>query len=120
MPIRVRFDGEVAILSNVGRTMNDPRYLDAIREVRDLLSEGFRSFVIELGGVNEPGPPLLGLLMTMTRQIRKANGEIVLVGMSRHMEKFLDEMRMEDFWDVFRHVEEAKGHLIGRDDPGRA
>ena len=90
MPLQVRFDGDVAILSNVGRTMNDPRYFDAGQEVRDLLAQGFRSFVIELGRVNDPGSPLLGLLMTMPRQIRKEGGEIVLVGMSRDMEKYLE------------------------------
>jgi anti-anti-sigma regulatory factor len=120
MPIHVRFDGDIAILSNVGRVMNDPRYVDAGREVRDLLSQGFRSFVIELRGVGEPGSPLLGLLVTITRQVRKEGGEVVLAGVSREVEKFLIEMRMEEFWDVFHNVEEAKGHFIRRDDAGRA
>jgi anti-sigma B factor antagonist len=115
MPLHVRFDGDIAILSNVGRMMNDPRYFDAGREVRDLLSEGFRAFVIELRGVGETGSPLLGLLMTVTRQIRQHGGEVVLAGVSRSMEKFLDEMRMEEFWDVFRSVEEAKGHFVRQD-----
>ena len=79
-----------------------------------------RMFVIELRGVGETGEPLLGLLVTMTRQIRRHGGEVVLAGVSREMGRFLDEMRLEDFWDVFRGVEEAKGHLIGRDDAGRA
>jgi anti-anti-sigma regulatory factor len=120
MPLHVRFDDDIAILSNVGRLMNDPRYFDAVQEVRDLLSEGTRAFVIELRGVGETGEPLLGLLVTMTRQIRRHGGEVVLAGVSREMGRSLDEMRLEDFWDVFRGVEEAKGHLIGRDDAGRA
>jgi anti-anti-sigma factor len=116
MPLHIRFDGDIAILSNIGRLMNDPRYFDAGQEVRDLLSEGFRNFVIELRGVGETGSPLLGLLMTMTRQIRQHGGEVVLAGVSRSMEKFLDEMRMEEFWDVFRNVEEAKGHFVRQND----
>jgi anti-anti-sigma regulatory factor len=115
MPIHVRFDGGIVILSNVGRTMNDPRYVDAAQEVRDLLSEGFKLFVVELRGVGEPSSPLLGLLVTMTRQVRKAGGELVLAGMSRDVEQFLGEMRMEEFWDVFRNVEEAKRQLLQAD-----
>ena len=69
MPIHVRLDGDIAILNNVGTTMNDPRYFDAAQEVGDLPSQGFRLFVIKLRGANDPGSPLLGLLMTMTRQI---------------------------------------------------
>src|SRR4051812_26080447 len=83
MPLHVRFVDDVAILSNLGRLMNDPRYSDAGRVVADLLSEGFRAFVIELRGVGETGAPLLGVLMTMTRQIRQEGGEIVLAGASR-------------------------------------
>jgi anti-sigma B factor antagonist len=119
MPLHIRCDGDIAILSNVGRLMNDPRYVDAGRQVRDLLAEGFRAFVIELRGVGETGSPLLGLLMTMTRQIRRDGGEVVLAGVSRSMETFLDEMRMEEFWDVFRSVEEAMGHFVGQNDARR-
>jgi anti-sigma B factor antagonist len=119
MPLHFRCDGEIAILSNVGRLMNDPRYFDAGQQVKELLSEGFRTFIIELRGVGETGSPLLGLLMTMTRQIRKDGGEVVLAGVSRSMEKFLDEMRMEEFWDVFRSVEEAKWHFVGQNDTQR-
>jgi hypothetical protein len=110
MPIHVRFEGDVAILSNVGRSMNDPRYLDAGQEVRELLSQGCRSFVVELSGIHAPGPPLLGVLMTVTRQVRKERGEVVLANLSRDMKTFLDEMRLEEFWDVYRDVAQATGH----------
>ncbi|MBX6312573.1 MAG: STAS domain-containing protein [Isosphaeraceae bacterium] len=111
MPLNIRYEGDIAILSNIGRSMNDPRYVDAGREVTDLLDEGLRKFVIELRGVRETGSPLLGLLMTMTRQIRQRGGEVVLASLSRGMEQFLAEMQMEEFWDTFRSVEEAKESL---------
>jgi anti-sigma B factor antagonist len=119
MPLHIRFDGEIAILSNLGRLMNDPRYVDAGQDVRELLAEGFRNFVIELRGVGETGAPLLGLLMTMTRQIRQQGGEVVLAGVSRSMEKFLDEMRMEEYWDAYHSIEEAKGNFVRQDDARR-
>jgi anti-anti-sigma regulatory factor len=108
MPMHARIVGDVAILSNVRQSMNDPRYVDALRESRDLLDEGHRKFVVELRGVVETGPPLLGLLMTVTRQVRKCGGEVVLAGLSRSMERFLVEMQLEDFWDVFGGVREAE------------
>lgn len=120
MPLHIRFEGEIAILSNVGRLMNDPRYFDAGREVGDLLSDGCRAFVIELRGVGEAGAPLLGLLMTITRQVRRQGGEVVLAGMSRGMEEFLDAMRMDEFWDMYPGTEEAKGHFLQQHDPRHA
>jgi anti-anti-sigma regulatory factor len=117
MPLHARFEGDVAILSNLGRSMNDPRYTDAGREVKELLDEGFRKFVVDLRGVAEAGPPLLGVLMTVTRQIQQRGGELVLAGMSGGLKHFLVEMRMEDYWEVFRGVREARAFFRGQGDP---
>ena len=46
--------------------------------------------------------------MTLTRRIRRDQGEVVLAHPSREMEKFLvDEMQMEEFWDILPSVQEA-------------
>ena len=114
MAIHVRFAGEVAVLSGIGRLMNDPRHFDASRDVRELLDQGFLRFVLELSGVRETGPTILGLLTTLTRQIRLDDGEAVLANVSRPMEKFLDMMRMDSYWDVFDDAEEAVAFLEKR------
>jgi anti-sigma B factor antagonist len=108
MPLNVRFDGDVAVLSNFARLMNDPRYVDASRDIGDLLERGARSFVIDLTGVRETGASFLGLLMTLTRRIRQQKGEVVLAHVSREMETFLlGEMQMQEYWDILQSVEEA-------------
>ena len=109
MAMNVRLDGNVAILSNFARLMNDPRYVDAARDVQELLDQGVRNFVIELAGVKETGSSFLGVLMTITREIRAAKGEAVLAHPSRDVEKYLAMMQLDDYWDVFGTVEEAKG-----------
>jgi anti-anti-sigma factor len=111
MPLNMRVDRDVVILSNLGRLMNDPRYFDASRDMRDMLDQGFRKFILELGGVREVGSSLLGLLTTMTRQVRQHDGELVLAHLSQDMEKFIEEMRMDDYWDVFTGVEAASKFL---------
>jgi anti-anti-sigma regulatory factor len=108
MPLHVRFEGDVAILSNLGRSMNDPRYPDAAREVRALLDEGYRKFVLELRGVQETGSPLLGVMITLTREIRQQGGEIVLAGVGRGLAGGLEEMQLQEYWSVYRHAEEAR------------
>lgn len=107
MVLNIRVDGDVAILSNLGRMMNDPRYVDASGDVRELLDRGIRSFVIELAGIRETGKALLGVLMTITRDVRKAGGEVVLSHPSREIEEHLAMMQMDDFWDVFPTVSAA-------------
>ena|SRR5436190_129013 len=107
MPINIRFDGDVVVLSNFARLMNDPRYVDASRDLRDLLDQGCQNFIMDLSGVRETGSSFLGLLMTLTRQIRQHRCEVVLANLSREMKEFLSEMQMEDYWDVFPSVQDA-------------
>jgi anti-anti-sigma factor len=107
MPIHTRFTGEIAVLSGIARLMNDPRHFDSLRDVRALLDEGYFRFVLEMGGVRETGSVVLGLLTSLTRMIRNAGGEAVLANVSPQVERFLDEMRMDAYWDVFDDAETA-------------
>jgi anti-sigma B factor antagonist len=109
MPLNVRIDGDLAILSNFGRLLNDPRHFDAGRDVKELLEQGHRQFVLELGGIREMGPTSLGLLTTLTRLVRQHGGEAVLAGASRGTEDYINMMQMDAYWDLFESVEEARG-----------
>jgi anti-anti-sigma factor len=113
MPINIRDVGGVTVLSNFGRLLNDPRYVDAGRDVRVLLDEGRRKFVLDLATLREVGDAALGLLTTLTREIRRAGGEAVLANVSKGVGRFLEEMRMDDYWDVFASVEEARDAFGG-------
>ena len=118
MPLNVQVDGDIVVLSNFARLMNDPKYVDASRDTRDMISQGFRKFVLDLGAVRETGSAFLGLLLTMTRQIRHEGGEAVLAHLSRETEYFINEMRMDDYWDIFPSVAEASRFLAGRSSSG--
>jgi anti-anti-sigma factor len=108
MGLNMRMDGEVAILSNFSRLMNDPRYVDAARDVQAMLDQGVRSYIIELAGVRETGDSFLGVLMTITRDIRRDGGEVVLAHCSREVENCIALMQLDDYWDVFATVDEAR------------
>lgn len=111
MALNIRFDGAVAVLSNFARLMNDPRYVDAARDVKDLLDQGYRHYVIELTNVRETGPSFLGGLMTISREIRNRGGDVVLARPGREVEKYLVMMQMDEYWDIFESVEEAEEFL---------
>lgn len=111
MAVNIRFDGDVAILSNLGRLMDDPRHFDASRDVAELLDQGRRKFVIELRGVGAMGDSGLGLLLTITRLIRRRGGEAVLAGPSRGMEQRIEEMQLDSYWQIFEDVDQARAGL---------
>jgi anti-sigma B factor antagonist len=107
MPLNILIEGDVVVLSNFSRLMNDPRYVDAGQDIQDVLEQGLQKFVLDLGNVRETGSSFLGLLMTVTRRIQRRGGEVVLAHLSRETEHLLDTMQMDGFWDVFPSVKEA-------------
>jgi hypothetical protein len=109
--IHVRIDGDVAILSNLGPLLNNPRHFDVGFDVDGLLDEGLRSFVLEFSGLCEMGPTALGLLVTITRRVRQAGGEVVLARVARVSAAYLEGMRLEEYWDTFPSVEDASESL---------
>lgn len=113
MPVNVRTARDVVVLSNFGRLMNDPRHFDASRDVQELVDAGYRKFVLELRGVGDMGPSGIGLLVTVTRLVRKHEGEVVLASLTPAMQKRLDELRLDEFWDVYPSVDDALRALEG-------
>ena len=111
MAVNVHFDGDVVILSNFGRLLNDPRHFDAGRDVGALLDEGRRKFVFDLATLREAGDVALGLLTTLTRLIRQGDGEVVLCKVGKETGRYLDEMRMDAYWEILDTIEEAKAYL---------
>jgi anti-anti-sigma factor len=107
MPLNILIEGDVVVLSNFSRLMNDPRYVDASTDIQDVLEQGLQKFVLDLGNVRETGSSFLGLLMTVTRRIQRRGGEVVLAHLSRETEDLLTTMHMDGFWDVFPTVKEA-------------
>lgn len=107
MPMNIRDAGGVVVLSNFARLMNDPRHFDAGRDLRECLDRGDRAFVLDLTGLRDLGSSVLGLLTTLTRQVRNAGGEAVLANASPATRKSLEEMRLDSYWDVFDSTEEA-------------
>ena len=114
MALNIRFDGRIAVLSNFARLMNDPRYVDAARDVQDLLDQGYRDYVVELAGVRETGASFLGVLMTISREIRNQGGDVVLAHPSREVANYLGMMQMDEYWDIFDTVPEAEEFLERR------
>lgn len=107
MAVHIRVESDVVIVSNFGRLMDDPRHFDAVKDVGEMIAEGFRKFALELKGVNEMGDSGMGLLITLTREIRKESGEVVLISPSRSMQRILADMHLEDYWDIVPHIAAA-------------
>jgi anti-anti-sigma factor len=49
----------------------------------------------------------LGLLLTITRLVRRRGGDVVLISPGRGLEKTIREWRMDAVWECVESVEEA-------------
>jgi anti-anti-sigma factor len=116
MLLNIRVEGEIVIIGNFGRLMNDPRYIDASRDTGELLDQGYQKFILDLGGVRESGSSFLALLLTMTRRIRQRGAEAVIAHAPPDVAKILDNMRMDQYWDIFKTVEEARRFFASEPD----
>ena len=107
MPIDVRIVHEVAVVGNLAGLLNTPSHVDTAREIDLVLDDGHRMFIFELRGVGTPGPMALGVLATLTRRIRQRGGDVVLARVGRSTAQFLEELRMDAEWEIFRGLPEA-------------
>lgn len=107
MALNIRLERGATILSNFARLMNDPKHFDAASDVGDRLDAGEREFVMELHGVHETGASFLGLLMTITREVRRRGGDVVIARPGPAIRRLLLDMQLDDHWDVFESIEEA-------------
>ena len=74
MPLNILIEGDVVVLSNFGRLMNDPRHMSTCRRgYPGRARTRVPKFVLDLGNVRETGSRLqpLVLLMTITRRIQR-------------------------------------------------
>ncbi|QDV36583.1 STAS domain-containing protein [Tautonia plasticadhaerens] len=117
MPIDYRRDGDVVIIGNVAGVISDASTFDAARDLDALLDLGHRRFVLELSGVGTPGPTALGALMTLARQVRRREGEVVFSRVGRSTLRLFEEMQLDAHVDLFRSTPEALAFLR-RSDPG--
>ncbi len=60
MPLNIRTEGDLAILSHFGQLLNDPKHFDPSRDLQELLEQGYRNVVLDLRGVREMGRPAWG------------------------------------------------------------
>jgi anti-anti-sigma regulatory factor len=107
MHLDIMIQGDVVILSNFRRLLDNPSCADTGRDIQELLEPGHQKFILDLGGVGETRSSFLGLLLSISQRIQWRGGEVVMAGLSGQMEEFLARMQMDNFWNVFPSIKDA-------------
>ncbi len=104
--VTTRQNGDVTIVTIKGAIM----YAEAaaLHEMfTDLISKGRKKFLLNLGGVTHLDSSGIGSLARAFTTVRKANGELKMVDLSRQVERLLDMANLYKIFEDYSDEESA-------------
>lgn len=108
MKIKKRMMDEVAILDVSGKLLGGPPSSQELKDqIYQLLDEGVKKFVIDLGDVKRMNSSGLGILIQMLASIRKGDGELKLSSVNETMEGILVLTKLNSIFEIYKTAEGA-------------
>ena len=112
MKVKTRMEGDVAVISVSGKLMGGPES-DALRnEVKNLIDDGSKKFVVNLKGVPWINSTGLGALMAVYTSIQRSEGVLKLCHVSDRIQSLFMITKLLTIFDTYPSVESS-------DDPGK-
>lgn len=107
MKVKTRMEGDIAVISVSGKLMGGPES-DALRnEVKNLIDEGKRKFVVNLKGVPWINSTGLGALMAVYTSIQRSEGVLRLCHVSDRIQSLFMITKLLTIFDTYPTEEEA-------------
>ncbi|WP_143961811.1 STAS domain-containing protein [Litoribacter populi] len=103
----IKEDG-LLILKIQGDLIGDEIGPRLVEVVSDAVNEKIKRCVIDLKDVRYISSSGIGVLITMLTKMRNADGEVYLTSPSEHVKKLLIITKLNNIFNVFDSVEEAK------------
>jgi anti-sigma B factor antagonist len=101
----------VAIIKIVGKLMFDETLLTLRHEVRELLEEGVKLFVLDMTDVPHCDSSGSGEVIGAYTTVAKAGGSMVVVGLTDRVRLLWTRVKLTDVFDVFPSVAEAEAFI---------
>ena len=104
--VSTRENGNVTIVTITGAIMYAEA--SALHEMfTELISKGRKKFLLNLGGVTHLDSSGIGALARAFTTVRKANGELKMVDLSRQVERLLDMTNLYKIFEDYNDEESA-------------
>ena len=105
--MKTRMEGDVAVVSVSGKLMGGPES-DALRnEVKNLIDEGSKKFVVNLKGVPWINSTGLGALMAVYTSIQRSEGVLRLCHVSDRIQSLFMITKLLTIFDTYPTENEA-------------
>lgn len=107
MKVKTRMEGDVAVISVSGKLMGGPES-DALRnEVKNLIDDGKKKFVVNLKGVPWINSTGLGALMAVYTSIQRSEGVLRLCHVSDRIQSLFMITKLLTIFDTYPAENEA-------------
>jgi anti-sigma B factor antagonist len=101
-------DGDIVILQVAGKMLDtDARALS--EKVKDLVADGVRKIILDLGGINLMNSCFgLGIIASCWGNMNRANGKLVIANPSPKVTKLLDITKLNQVFSIHKTVNDAR------------
>lgn len=110
MPFSVRRAGEATVVEVNGQlTVGNRQELKDI--VLECLEEGARSFVVDFARTDYVDSSGLGVLVSLSKKIREAEGELRLSSLNMDLQTLFELTKLDTLFQICGNLEEALASL---------
>ena len=107
MKVKTDMQGDVAVVHVSGKLMGGPESENLRNEVKTLLEDGVRKFVINLKGVPWINSTGLGALMSVYTSVQRAEGALALCHVSDRIQSLFMITKLLTIFDTHPSEKEA-------------
>ncbi len=107
MQLEERVIGDVIVLAPSGRMTRDETFGAVKHRLYDLVQEGRRKLVLDLGAVSYMDSTCIGELVSGLARVRKNGGTLHLANLTPRVERLLTMVRLTSVFQIFRSAQEA-------------
>ncbi len=114
MQLEERAVGDVIVLTPSGRMTRNEAFGAVKHRLQDLVQEGRRKLVVDLGGVSYMDSTCVGELVSGLVAARKNGGALHLANPTPQVERLMQLAGLTSIFETFRSEQEAVLSLAGR------
>jgi anti-sigma B factor antagonist len=107
MALKEQMYGDVAVIELKGKLMGGPETNEIHMKIKELVSNGVKKVVADIGKVTWMNSTGLGALMGAMTSLRNANGDLKLAKITEKVESLFVITKLVTIFDTFDTVEQA-------------
>ncbi len=107
MRIKETAKGDVILLTLSGKMMNGPESVDLYPYVKQMIEEGKKYVVVDMGKIKWFSSTGLGALMASYTSLKNVGGDLKIARPTRRIYSVFYQMQLSNVFDTFDTVDEA-------------